>query len=160
LVQQMFVGTAEFAAARMVGLYSPVHNEVETAYVMHEALGAAKTVLLPAVCPGGLEFRSITDPSELRKGNFGIPEPNKGCPVHPPGDANLIVVPGVVFDIRGRRIGYGKGYYDRALHDLEGNGRLVGFCYDFQLVEEIPGDSHDVRMDMIITERRVIRTRY
>jgi 5-formyltetrahydrofolate cyclo-ligase len=157
LAQQALIASREFAEARVVGLYAPVHNEVETAEVMRAALAAAKLVLFPAVCSGGLEFRRIYDPCMLRRGAFSIPEPDATCPVHSPAEADLIVIPGVAFDLSGRRIGYGKGYYDRALHQLEGKGRLVGFCYDFQLVGEIPGEPHDVRMDLIITERRVIR---
>lgn len=158
--QQALIATREFAEARVVGLYAPVHNEVDTAEVMRQALAAAKIVLFPAVCQEGLEFRRIEDPGMLHRGAFSIPEPDAACPVHSPGEADLIVVPGVAFDLDGRRIGYGKGYYDRALHQLEGKGRLVGLCYDFQIVDVIPGEPHDVRMDMIITERRVIRLRF
>jgi 5-formyltetrahydrofolate cyclo-ligase len=160
LAQQALIATREFAEARVIGLYAPVHNEVETAEVMRAALASAKVVLFPAVCPGGLEFRRINDPGMLRRGAFSIPEPDAACPVHSPGEADIILIPGVAFDVSGRRIGYGKGYYDRALHQLEGKGRLVGFCYDFQIVGEIPGEPHDVRMDMIVTERRVIRLRF
>jgi 5-formyltetrahydrofolate cyclo-ligase len=156
LAQQALSATREFTEARIIGLYAPVHNEVETAEVMRAALASAKMVLFPAVCSGGLEFRRIDDPCMLRRGAFSIPEPDAACPVHSPGVADLIVIPGVAFDLSGRRIGYGKGYYDRALHQLEGKGRLVGLCYDFQIVGEIPDQPHDVRMDMIITERRVI----
>jgi len=159
LVQQALIATGEFAEARVVALYAPVHNEVETSEVMRAALASAKMVLFPAVCSGRLEFRRITDPSLLQRGAFGIPEPDAACPAHSPEEADLVVVPGVVFDMSGRRIGYGKGYYDKALHRLEGKGKLVGFCYDFQLVEEIAEEPHDVRMDMIITDRRVIRPR-
>ena len=159
LAQQALIATREFAEARVIGLYAPVHNEVETAEVRRAALASAKLVLFPAVCSAGLEFRQIDDPCMLRWGAFSIPEPDAACPVHSPGDVDLIVIPGIVFDLSGRRIGYGKGYYDRALHQLEGMGRLVGLCYDFQIVGEIPGEPHDVRMDMIITERRVIRLR-
>jgi 5-formyltetrahydrofolate cyclo-ligase len=96
----------------------------------------------------------------LHRGAFSVPEPDGACSVHSPEEADLIVVPGVAFDLRGRRIGYGKGYYDRALHQLEGRGRLVGFCYDFQVVDEIAAECHDVMMDLIVTERRVINPRY
>ncbi len=157
LVQHALMETKEFADARTVALYASIHNEVETADIMRRALADAKIVLFPAVHGGGLEFRSISDPACLRKGAFGIREPDAGCPVLSPGEADLIIVPGVVFDMFGRRIGYGKGYYDRTLHHLEGSGKLVGFCYEFQLVKEAPGEPHDVRMDMIVTERRVIR---
>ena len=71
----------------------------------------------------------------------------------------FIVIPGIAFDMTGKRIGYGKGYYDRTLHHLEGEGKLVGFCYDFQLVDAIAGEPHDVLMDLLITDKRVIRPR-
>jgi 5-formyltetrahydrofolate cyclo-ligase len=160
LIQQAFIASGEFAGARVVAIYAPIHNEVDTSEVMHAALDSSKVLLFPAVRPDGLELRKISGPGELRKGAFGIPEPAAECPVHSPEDADLIVIPGIAFDICGTRIGYGKGYYDRTLHHLEGKGKLVGFCYDFQLLERIAGEPHDVRMDMIITERRLIRLRY
>jgi 5-formyltetrahydrofolate cyclo-ligase len=104
-------------------------------------------------------MRRVSGQGDLVRGAFGIFEPARECPVHPAEEADIIVIPGIAFDTEGRRIGYGKGYYDKALHHLEGKGRLVGFCYDFQLVDRIAGEPHDVLMDMIITERRVIRTR-
>jgi 5-formyltetrahydrofolate cyclo-ligase len=158
-VQDSFIASEEFTGARVVAVYSPIHNEVDTSEVMSAALAAAKVLLLPAVADEGMEFRRISGTGELRRGAFGIPEPTMECPVYPPGEADLIVIPGVAFDTGGRRIGYGKGYYDKALHQLEGKGRLVGFCYDFQLLDRIAGEPHDVLMDMIISERRVIRPR-
>jgi len=160
LVQQAFIATGEFAKARVLSIYAPIHNEVDTSEVMHAALASAKVLLFPVVCHDGLELRRISEPGELRKGAYGILEPTPECPAHPPGEADLIVIPGIAYDICGGRIGYGKGYYDRTLHTLEGTGKLVGFCYDFQLLERIAGEPHDVRMDIIITERRIIRLRY
>ena len=78
------------------------------------------------------------------------------CDAYDPCEADLIVLPGVAFDTKGKRIGYGKGYYDKALHSLEGQGKLIGFCYDFQLVDDIAGEPHDVKMDLLITEKRVV----
>jgi 5-formyltetrahydrofolate cyclo-ligase len=72
-------------------------------------------------------------------------------------EADVVVLPGIAFDLKGHRIGYGKGYYDKTLHRLEGQGRLVGLCYDFQLVEMITGEPHDVKMDLIISEKRIVR---
>jgi 5-formyltetrahydrofolate cyclo-ligase len=158
LVQSAFIATNEFAGAGTIVLYAPIHNEVDTKVVMLEALKGSKALLFPAVCGSGLEFRSVSGPGDLREGAFGILEPTSACPPRSPEKADLIVVPGIAFDTEGRRIGYGKGFYDKALHPLEGKGRLVGFCYDFQLVDRISGEPHDVLMDMIITEQRVIRT--
>lgn len=155
--QKACLDLTEFAAATVLALYAPAHNEIGTSVLVAEALGASKVVLFPAVVPGGLEFRRITDVSLLVPGRFGIPEPPSECERYNPADVDLFIIPGVAFDQACRRVGYGKGYYDRTLHQLEGRGRLAGLCYDFQLVEEIPAAPHDVQMDMVITDRRVVR---
>jgi len=154
-LQRHFLALPEFRRAAVLALYAPIHNEAETAAVASEALSAGKSLLYPAVQGHDIQFRRVGSLSELVPGRFGIPEP-AGEPCNP-SDADLIVVPGVAFDVFGRRIGYGKGFYDRALHRLEGSGRLVGFCYDFQLSEAIVGEPHDVTMDLIVTELRVVR---
>jgi 5-formyltetrahydrofolate cyclo-ligase len=154
-LQRNFLALPEFRRAEVIALYAPVHREVQTDLVAIEALSAEKTLLYPAVAGSDLDFRQVSALTELVPGKFNIPEPTgESLPVV---DADVIVVPGVAFDLSGRRIGYGKGFYDRALHTLEGTGRLVGFCYDFQLVEEIVGEPHDVTMDVIVTELRVVR---
>lgn len=154
-LQRRFLDLPEFQAARTLALYAPIHREVDTAAVAAAALAAGKTVLYPAVVGDDLKFCPVADLGELAPGRYGIPEPGgEGCD---PAQADLIVVPGVAFDLCGRRIGYGKGYYDRALHRLEGSGKLVAFCFDFQLLQEIVGEPHDVTMDLIVTESRVVR---
>lgn len=154
-VQRLFLELPEFRRARVLALYAPIHGEVQTSAVAGEALACGRKLLYPAVHGSDLRFCPIADMSELVPGCFGIPEPT-GVPCNP-DDADLIVVPGVAFDLFGRRIGYGKGFYDRTLHRLEGSGRLIGFCYEFQLLEEIVGEPHDVTMDLIVTELRVVR---
>lgn len=154
-LQQRLLELPEFGDALVLALYAPIHHEVETAAVAQAALAAGKTLLYPRVEGDDLRFCRVGDLGELSPGKYGIPEP-AGEPWNPAA-ADLIVVPGVAFDHYGRRIGYGKGYYDRALHRLEGSGKLVAFCYDFQLVEEIVGEPHDVTMDLIVTELRVVR---
>lgn len=154
-LQRAFLALPQFNRAKVIALYASVHCEVQTAAVASEALRAGKTLLYPAVVGADLEFRRVDELSELVPGRFGIPEP-AGKP-HDVMEADIIVVPGVAFDLEGRRIGYGKGFYDRSLHLLEGSGKLVAFCYDFQLVEEIAGEPHDVTMDLVVTELRVVR---
>jgi 5-formyltetrahydrofolate cyclo-ligase len=156
VIQKAFIASAEFRKARAVALYAPIHNEVDTKEVFAEALVTSKTVLYPAVCSGKLEFRQVIALNMLQNGAFGIPEPADCCEVHDSREVDLIVIPGIAFDVTGKRVGYGKGYYDKTLHHLEGQGKLVGFCYDFQLVESIAGEPHDVLMDLLITEKRVI----
>ena len=159
LVQKQFIESEEFEKARTLALYAPIRNEVGTLLVFSEAVAAGKTVLFPIVSGDGLQFGRISCWDQLATGAFGIPEPDRSLEQFEPEEADSIVIPGVVFDLKGNRIGFGKGYYDKAFHDFEGKGKLVGFCYEFQLVEEIRGEPHDVMMDMLITEKRVIRPR-
>ncbi len=156
LIQQKLISTEEYRQSKVIVLYSSIHNEVETNFVISEALLSGKRVFLPVVSAAGLLFRELPCLQTLRKGRYGIMEPEESDSVIDPQLADIIVLPGIAFDMEGHRIGYGKGYYDKALHELEGSGKLVAFCYDFQLVDEIAGEPHDVRVDMIITESMTI----
>lgn len=158
-IQERFLASGEFGTSLILALYAPICNEVKTGRVFSAARDAAKTVLYPVVNGESLEFRRVNSPEELQKGAFGIPEPLLTCTVINPRMADFIVIPGVGFDLQGKRIGYGKGFYDKTLHSQEGEGRFVGFCYDFQLVDEILDEPHDVKLDMIITEKRVVYPR-
>ena len=157
--QERCLALEEFASARSVALYSPIRNEVDTSLLLARALADGKRVYYPAVAGEMLEFRRITDQSELICASFGICEPLPDAELSQPEDIDLFLVPGVAFDTEGRRIGYGKGFYDKALHNLEGRGRLIGLCYDFQLIDPIPGAPHDVLMDKVVTDRRVVDPR-
>ena len=159
VIQDVFLALPEFAVAQMIALYAPIHGEVETSQVMAAALASGKELLYPTVKGHELDFCRVEGTGDFLPGAYGIPEPKKSCAAVTPDLADLIVIPGVGFDLAGRRIGYGKGYYDRALHPFEGSGKLVGFCYDFQLVDEIVGEPHDVKLDMVITEQRMVRCR-
>lgn len=154
-LQQRFLALPEFRAAASIAFYSPIHNEVDVKFAAQQALLQGKRVLFPRVVQLELEFCPVAALADLVPGRFGILEPHG--PASDPRSCDLIVVPGVAFDLYGRRIGYGKGFYDRALHQMEGSGRLVGFCYQFQLLPEIVGEPHDVTMDLLVTEQRVVR---
>lgn len=156
--QKRLLSHEKYVSASRIALYAPIHNEVDTSLVFSEALASGKTVLFPAVVSDGIEFRTVYSSEQFVQGKFGIPEPLVGCLVYAPEDIDLFIVPGVAFDLGCRRVGYGRGYYDRALHRLEGSGRLAGFCYDFQILDQIPVSSHDVQMDLVITDRRAIST--
>lgn len=156
VIQSTFMALPEYVAAKSLALYSPVRGEVAMDRVLAHALLAGKKVYLPAVTAAGLVFRRFEEDSQLEKGAFGIGEPASTAAQVAVDEIELIVVPGVAFSVAGNRIGYGKGYYDRALHRLESKGRLVALCFECQLVAAIADEPHDVLMDKIITERRVI----
>lgn len=158
-VQRKFLETEEFRGAGILVIYAPIHNEVDTSLVMRTALDSGKMLAFPAVVGNRLVFRQVERESSLKSGAFGIMEPCSHGRVFCPEEIDLFVLPGIAFDLNGERIGYGKGYYDKTLHILEGRGKLVAFCYDFQLVDEIRGEPHDVKMDLIITEKRMVRPR-
>jgi 5-formyltetrahydrofolate cyclo-ligase len=148
-----------FVSAQTVACYHAIDNEVSIADLFSEARETGKMIALPAVCGERLQFRMVADGQLLLPGAFNIAEPSLYAPVVNIDALDLVLVPGIAFDLQGRRIGYGKGYYDRTFHAWEGKGRLVGLCYDFQLVDQIMGEPHDVEMDMILTEKRLIVTR-
>jgi len=149
----------EYAGAECIALYAPAHNETDTGLILAAAFRAGKRVLYPAVCGHKMVFRHVERVEALQEGTFGILEP---CPTgtdHQADEADLIVIPGVAFDLIGHRIGYGKGFYDRFLQHPGRRAHLVGLCHDFQLTEgAIPADVHDIPMEIVVTDKRIIRT--
>ena len=147
----------EYLRADCIALYAPAHNETDTSGILAAAFETGKRVLYPAVCGTRMVFRQVEGLQSLTEGSFGILEP---CPTgidHHADEADLIVVPGVAFDLAGHRIGYGKGYYDRFLQHPGRKARLVGLCHDFQLIDgAIPAEEHDVRMEIVVTDRRIV----
>lgn len=141
-----------------IALYASFKNEVLTDEVLLDALERGKEVFYPKVIKGGLGFVRVNGKDELEVGSYDIPEPRGKGFVEKP-IVGLVVVPGVAFDVVGNRLGYGKGYYDRMLALLAGSAQLVSLAFDFQVVEGIPTQPHDMRVDWVITEKRVIRCR-
>lgn len=141
-----------FREANTVMLYYPVHNEVDLRPLLAK-YACQKTFLLPVTHRRGIEVRPYEGEASMRKGRFGIPEPLTNTYT---GKIDLILVPGVLFDHQGHRIGRGGGYYDRFLRK---NSRSVkiGVCYPFQLQKEaIPHTWLDVRMDGVVTPLQTI----
>jgi 5-formyltetrahydrofolate cyclo-ligase len=154
-IQARLLASPEFAASDHLALYSPVMNEVFTEEIFSVSLRLGKKVAYPRVCEETLEFVEVEDRSELCPGAYGILEP-RGSRVISLASLDLLLVPGVVFDTAGHRLGYGKGFYDRVLHRRAGHALLVGLCFEQQLIRTLPAETHDVRMDMIITEERTL----
>ncbi|MBT1070790.1 5-formyltetrahydrofolate cyclo-ligase [Pelotalea chapellei] len=157
LAQLNFLSLEEFTGAECVALYSPAHHEPDTTMILGAAIAAGKKVLYPVVCGNHMVLRQVEGATCLTRGCFGILEPCSG-PDHQADEADLIVVPGVVFDLNGHRIGYGKGFYDRFLQHPGRHAHLVGLCYDFQVMDEmsLPVDQHDIQMEVLVTDKRII----
>ena len=131
-------------------LYYPLADEVDVRPLIQEAFQGGKQVLLP-VCKGEeLELHLYEGEDSLREGAYGIMEPTG--PVFAPekyDEIALAIIPGMAFDRAGHRLGRGKGYYDRLLPKLK-NTKLVGVCWAFQLLDEVPADPHDIPVQEVI----------
>lgn len=154
-IQRRFLETVVFERSRVLGLYQPIRNEVPTSDIFRTALVLGKRVAYPRVADLSLEFVEAWEPSCFQEGSFGIQEPTGGRRVQR-DDFDLLVVPGVGFDCKGGRLGYGKGYFDRFLAGGLFGGKLVGLCYEMQLVALLPREGHDILMDIVVTEKRTI----
>jgi 5-formyltetrahydrofolate cyclo-ligase len=154
-IQQRFLQSDLFRRAMNLVLYSAVHNEVITDTVASHALNEGKTLIYPRIEGNHLAFVAVQRLSDLYPGAFGILEPI-GSALVPIEQLDLIVVPGVVFDRVGHRLGYGRGYYDRALAVCRADCLKVGFAYDFQVIESLPAADHDQTLSVLITESRML----
>lgn len=143
--------TAPFQLAEKILIYHSLPDEIDTRRFLNRWKGVKK-FFLPRVNGVNLELLPY-DESRLEIGSFHIEEPS-GNDIHPVEEMELIVVPGVAFDRKGRRLGRGKGFYDRLLATTRAT--KVGVSYEFQLVDELPAEQHDVPMDIVITEKTTI----
>ena len=129
------------------------NSEVNTHDIIRESLGR-KTIVVPKVAHHEIEPSIIIDFDNLIEGKLGILEPIEVMQIAYK-NIDLVLVPGIAFDKEGHRIGYGFGYYDKFLRKVP-KAVKIGLCFDFQVVDRIPREAHDVPVDFIVTEERVI----
>ncbi len=144
----------EFNRAERVLLYCPVRGEPDVSPLFEKVLERGSRLILPRVSGEELELVYVEDLSLLSPGSYGIPEPSSG-EVADPEDVDFAVVPGLVFDRQGYRIGFGKGYYDRLLKKIR--APKAGVAYSFQVLGRVPKEEWDEPVDLIVTEKGVIR---
>lgn len=160
LIKKRLFSLVEFQQADTVLFYASFRSEVSTHQMIKESLEAGKKIALPRIAnrPHGLELFRIKDfKQDLDRSAQGILEPllEKTDQVSP-GDIGLAVIPGVTFDERGYRLGYGGGYFDRLLARFEPSVPIIGLAFELQIVEPLPISAHDLPVRKIITEKRVI----
>ncbi len=152
LAQKHIVQMSEFRSANSIGLYYPLGSEVYTDKIACVARGQEKKVSLPRTEDNIIKFYECEEGEDLMEGRFGVMEP---APARPSGKLDLVVVPGVVFDTKGCRIGYGKGFYDRFLAQKMAEFS-VGLAYSFQVVEELPRGRFDKKLDALATDDNIM----
>jgi len=153
----------EFENAETISTYLNTRSEVSTKQIVAWCIERGKRVIVPVTNRANrrLIFSELRAPDrELEPGTFRIlePKPEFLRPV-PLEEAQVALVPGVAWDYRGYRIGYGGGYYDRTINSLRSHVLKIGLAYAFQIVNHIPTGRYDRRVDMLVTELRVITTR-
>jgi 5-formyltetrahydrofolate cyclo-ligase len=148
----------EVERARVVACYMPLRFEAAPTAFMEAALAAGKVVALPRVDPltNQLILHRYEAGDALEESAFMVREPVASAPLVAPQDVDVILVPGLAFDGVGRRLGYGQGYYDRLLGSLR--ALRIGLAFDFQLLAEVPSFEHDLPVDAVVTDRRVLRS--
>lgn len=159
-IQENLLSLEEFQRAKVIASYVSMPDEVQTQAIIRSALREGKRVLVPITQSRNrrLIFSKLLDyDDELTPGHFGILEPKtEFVRPTPLDDAEVVLVPVVAWDDRGFRIGYGKGYYDRALERLP-KALTVGLALEAQRVPKIPEDKYDIPLKKIVTEKRILQ---
>jgi 5-formyltetrahydrofolate cyclo-ligase len=145
--------------AASVLFFAPLPDEADVWPLLEETVAGGKIAALPRFDPADQGYAAcrVQNPqSEIAVGQFGIREPKPGCAEMVLSRLDLILVPGVAFDLCGRRLGRGRGFYDRLL--AETRGVKCGIAFDEQIAGEVPTGEHDLQMDFILTPSRRVET--
>ncbi len=160
-IQQRLIEMSVWKDAMHMMIYLDFRNEVKTDSLIRSFLQQGRHVYIPVTNPKNyrLTVSELKDPEQdLQVANFGLLEPKKEA-LRPsdPKKLDLIIVPGVAFDRDGYRVGFGAGYYDRFLPQVRDDAVLLSLVYDFQLMPQVPRESHDIAVDWIVTESELIQ---
>lgn len=147
-----------YLVARAVALYGPIQNEVPTERIRDHALTSGKKVFYPKLAgANSVALAEIHSVADLESGRFGFSEPiGRPSRLTAKQRGMVIFLPGLVFDSRGNRLGRGIGWYDRLLKKMGKGAVSVALAYEFQIVNEVPTEAWDEKVDYVITEKRVI----
>lgn len=143
----------EYRQAEKILFYMAIKNEVDVAWAMETAWKEGKRVILPRVNKQKMECLEVGRQDELQKGTFGILEPKSGKAMNPER-IDLVIVPGIAFDLQGFRLGYGGGYYDRLFAEYP-HLKRVGVLEHGQLVPTVYPESHDQPLHRLVTSQKI-----
>jgi len=150
-------GQTLWRKAQRILFFAPLPDELDVWPLLTAALSAAKKVALPrfVTSTNTYEVCQVHEPAlDLQVGRFGIREPRGSCVAIPSNGLDLVLVPGVAFDLQGSRLGRGKGYYDQLLQGF--HGTTCGVAFDQQIVRKIPVEPHDMCVNFVLTPTRWI----
>ena len=147
-----------FIDAKVVFLFVSYKSEVDTHRLIRYCFENDKVVCIPKVInkKDGMKALRITSFEDLKEGYKGILECDDDLEEISTYNIDLVIMPGAVFDVNYGRIGYGGGFYDKFLGNLEKDIFKIALCYDFQIVDEVPTENHDIKPNKIISDKRNI----
>lgn len=160
IIMETLFTTPFYQEADTILTYVNYKSEVNTTDLVNRAIADGKRLFAPKVSEETMAFYQLTGMNDLREGYKGIREPISG-PVYgaqPDTGETLLLMPGAVFDENCHRIGYGKGFYDKYLKWISEKGitvQTLALCFECQVLSEIPSETHDIRPQMILTERKL-----
>ncbi len=158
IIIDKFLNLEEVKKASVIMSYMDFKNEVESRELNNILLSLGKKLLIPRVTENKEKIIPVYVNGEYKKGNFGILE-SEGKDFTEKG-IDIVIVPGIAFNEKGGRIGFGKGYYDKFLSEREKNGEKIlkiALLYDFQIDRRFESEEHDKAVDILITESRIIK---
>ncbi|MCT4564445.1 MAG: 5-formyltetrahydrofolate cyclo-ligase [Maledivibacter sp.] len=154
------MGLKAFKESKNIMIYLSFNNEVDTYKLMEDCFNNGKRVIVPYCIKEERKIvpSEIKDPDiELKTSSLGFKEPDlANLREVETEDIDLVIVPGVIFDKSGNRIGFGGGYYDRFLKRLKNTTITIAICYDYQLIDKVPVDELDIPVGCIITDKRIV----
>lgn len=153
LIKEKLLSAPEIIKAKIIHCYLSKEDEVETLKLIASFLTAKKKTIVPAISNNQIVSCTLNDLNDLKRSSFGILEPQQRQLYT--GHLDIIIVPGIAFDKKGNRIGYGRGYYDRFLTSTQ--ALKIGLAFEEQLLEFVPQEELDIKVDIIITDQRIIR---
>ena len=157
ILKRLFSSEA-YLSCKILFLYAGFNSEVSTDEIFYRAISDGKTVAYP-VCDdadGKMTFYSVKSKSQLKSGMYGIKEPDKSyTEIITPSEHSLIIVPALCFDLKGNRLGYGKGYYDRYLELYP--CKSVGLAFEECVIESLPTEEFDKMIDILITDKNLYK---
>lgn len=153
-IYEALINSELFIKAKVVFIYISFGNEVNTHKIIEKALSLGKEVCVPKVVSRlkGMRALKINSLNNLQVSNYGILEPDDNSEEVAIENMDLAIIPGLVFDLKGGRIGYGGGFYDRFFYNTNIDIRKIALSYEFQILDNLPLEEHDITISDIITE--------
>jgi len=155
-IEELVLSLPEVEGAGTVLLFSSFGSEVDTSAVADRLLAGGHRLLLPYLGTGGMEAAEVKPGDSLIPTSYGPKEPPGRVPVDP-HEVDVVIAPGLAFDAGGRRLGYGRGHYDRYLARLSPKTPRIGIGFEVQLVERVPAGPGDERLDIVVTDAGLVR---